>query len=160
MRPIRSLTESEMTIVVKDVEENVGDKDAIIELIEDITLKHSREKEVLKKQLEEAENDKVSKDDVLHQKTQKINELNKELDKYSTPSDEEQLKRNLESAVTYCESSIRQLSKAMNDIFYHQKASQQLRMQPLNQFEFLLKELVDAGAKNELQFDAKKAFAP
>jgi len=160
MRGIRKLPENDMTMVVNDVEANVGDKDAIIELIEDITIKHSREKEVLQKQLEEAEGEKTGKDQVIREKQEHITKLNKELDKYSTPSDEEQLKQNLESAVTNCELSIRQLGKAMNDISYHVDGSKQLRMQPLNQFEFLLRELVDAGVKNQLHFDANKAFAP
>lgn len=160
MRGIRKLPENEMTIVVDDIEANVGDKDAIIELIEDITIKHSREKETLQKQLENAEGEQTGKDDVIRKKQEHITKLNKELDKYSTPGDEEQLKQNLESAVTNCETSIRLLGKAMNDIFYHADGSEQLRIQPLNQFEFLLRELVDAGVKNQLQFDAKKAFAP
>jgi len=168
MRQLRKLPEKELTIVVNEVEANVGDKDAILGLIEDMSIKHAKEKESLQQQVEQSQSQNEANERFLQAKEQKINDLEKVVSKSLTPDEEKQrhssieaeLKSELESAVASCAINMDRLNVVMEKVFMYDKGTEELRSQPLNQYDYLLRHMVDVGIQNQLKFDAKNIFAP
>ncbi len=70
LRKLRQLDTEDQKVIIGEIETNISDKESIIELIEDMSVKHAKEKAELK-----AENN--AKDKIVAQKTAKINEQDK-----------------------------------------------------------------------------------
>ncbi len=78
-RKLRQLPEDDVTAVVNDVEINLGDKDSILDLIDGLSAKHSKEKESLRSELEESKKDLEAARKVTEGKNSKISKLEEEI---------------------------------------------------------------------------------
>lgn len=79
LRQLRKLDEADQTIIIGEIEANAGDKDAIVELIEDMSVKHAKQKESLEKKVKELEKEAKAKDAVIRQKQDTIDAKNDEI---------------------------------------------------------------------------------
>jgi len=152
-----------------------NDKDKVLEIIDDLSSRHVREKEKLTKEkesLQEQIDSARAKDGAnqrfLQAKEDKINDLERVVSKSLTPDEEKQrhqqteadLKKELESVVTSCALSIDRLNVIIEKVFMYDKGTEELRSQPGSQYEYLMRHLVNTSLDNQLYFDAKNIFAP
>lgn len=152
-----------------------NDKDKVLEIIDDLSSKHVKEKEKLteeKQALQLQVDDAQAKDEAnqrfLESKEQKINELEKVVSKSLTPDEEKQrhnqtekdLKNELECVVAACALDIDRLNMIIEKIFMYDKGTEELRSQPGNQYEYLMGHLVNTSLDNQLYFDVKSMFEP
>ncbi len=79
LRKLRRLDMNEQQVIIGEIETNVGDKESIIELIEDMSVKHKKEKEALEKQIADEKAERQATDKVIGNKNKKIDELEKQL---------------------------------------------------------------------------------
>lgn len=79
LRKLRKLDVEQQKVIVGEVEANFGDKDAIVELIEGITVKHAKENAVKDKEIAELKADAEVKEKILADKNKKIDELDSQL---------------------------------------------------------------------------------
>ena len=79
LRQLRKLDESDQAGIVGEIEANAGDKESIIELIEDMSVKHAKQKESLEKKVKELEKEAKAKDAVIRQKQDTIDAKNDEI---------------------------------------------------------------------------------
>ncbi len=86
LRKLRQLDDADQRIVIGELEANAGDKDAIIEIIEDMSVKHRQEKAALQKQIDDEKAERQASDKVIAGKDKKINELSKILAKEENAS--------------------------------------------------------------------------
>lgn len=75
MRKLRQLPDDDRDTVIQEVDLNVGDKEAIVDLIDDMAAKHHREKSTLEKQLADSVADGEAKERLNADKNSKIDEL-------------------------------------------------------------------------------------
>lgn len=175
MRPIRQLPENEFNAVVNEIESSVGDKEAIIELIEGITIKHVKEREKIAEEKQDlqqqvqAAQDKVDANErLLEVKGQRIHELEKVVDKCLTPDEqrkhqldqEQALKNQLEQVEAECALAIDRLDLIIGQIYNHPKCSDDLEQMPSKLYEYLLKHLVNVADQYQIQFDANQILSP
>jgi len=168
MLQLRKLPEKELTIVVNEVEANVGDKDAILGLIEDISIKHAKEKESLQQQVEQAQSKNEANEKFLQTKEQKINDLEKVVNKCMTADEErkhkldqeQQLKNELSFIEAECSIAIEKLDLAIGKIYNQSKCSEELEQMPSKLYEFLLKRLVNVADEYGMQYDAHQILSP
>lgn len=175
MRPIRTLPENEFKAVVSEIEAHIGNKDAIIDLIEDINVKHFKEKEqlvkaneTLQQKLEDNQAKSAATERYLQTKEQKINELEKVVNKCLTPDEarkhqldqEQQLKKELGYIEAECALAIDKLDLAIGKIFDYDKRSEELDQMPNKLYEYLLKHLVNVADQYQLRFDAQQILSP
>lgn len=106
---LRKLDPSDQSVIIKELEVAIGDKEAIVELIEDMSVKHSKEKEALQQQLADEQAERKATDRVIADKDKKINELSKTLAREAAASPYDQ-------AVTYAE-EVAKLEVAMLAVF-------------------------------------------
>ncbi len=76
---LRKLDPSDQNVIINELEANIGDKEAIVELIENMSAKHVKDKEELQKKIEEERAERKASDAVAKKHTLKINELEKQL---------------------------------------------------------------------------------
>ncbi len=86
LRKLRQLDVADQKVVIGELEANAGDKDAIIEIIEDMSVKHRQEKAALQKQIDDEKAERQASDKVIAGKDKKINELSKILAKEENAS--------------------------------------------------------------------------
>ncbi len=86
LRKLRQLPDSDREVVINDVAVNAGDKETIVELIDDLTAKHAADKAELEKQLADEKAERQATDKVIANKDKKINELSKQLAREETAS--------------------------------------------------------------------------
>lgn len=79
LRQLRKLDETDQTVIIGEIEANAGDKESIIELIEDMSVKHAKQKESLEKKVKELEKEAKAKDAVIRQKQDTIDAKNDEI---------------------------------------------------------------------------------
>lgn len=79
LRQLRKLDETDQTVIIGEIEANAGDKESIIELIEDMSVKHAKQKESLEKKVKELEKEAKAKDAVIRQKQDTIDAKNNEI---------------------------------------------------------------------------------
>jgi len=152
-----------------------NDKDKVLEIIDDLSSKHVKEKEKLneekadlQKQLDEAQDNKEANDRFLETKEQKINELEKVVNKCLTPDeqrqhhlDQEQVLQNELSLIEMeCTLAIDKLDLAIGKIYNHPKCSEELEQMPLKMYEYLLKHLVSVADEHGMLFDANQILDP
>ncbi len=83
---LRKLDPSDQSVIINELEANIGDKDAIVELIENMSVKHRQEKEALQAQIKDEKAERQATDKVIAGKDKKINELSKALAKEENAS--------------------------------------------------------------------------
>jgi len=91
MRQYRRLPEDQKTALIEVAK--TGDKEAFVDLAEEIIAKHAREKEELSKRLDETNADYEAQSEVMAKKTQELDSTKQELEKHrkriqtATPDD-------------------------------------------------------------------------
>lgn len=80
LRQLKSLPDESVKAIVDGAEIKVANKDEAIELIEEMAVKHRKEKQTLQKEVATLSQEKQSTDRLLADKDKKINELSKQLD--------------------------------------------------------------------------------
>lgn len=75
LRKLRQLPDADRDVVIQEVNLNTGDKEAIVDLIDDMASKHAAEKASLEKQLADALADGEAKDRINADKNDKLDEL-------------------------------------------------------------------------------------
>lgn len=93
LRKLRKLDPSDQNVIIGELEASIGDKDAIVELIENMSAKHVKDKEALQAKIDEEKAEREASDKVIAKKNDKIDELEKALAKEenATPYDRAQL---------------------------------------------------------------------
>lgn len=79
LRRLRQLPADERTVVLERIEVDVGDKEAIVELIEEQAAKHAREKAALEQRAEELAGELEAARRLTQEKDEKLNELSTKL---------------------------------------------------------------------------------
>lgn len=79
-RKLRQLPEEDRSIIVNEIEVNLGDKDSILSLIDDLSIKHSKEKESLEKEVINLKAKEETNERLFADKNKKIDELDHQLD--------------------------------------------------------------------------------
>ena len=79
LRKLRRLDASDQQIVIGEIEVAAGDKEAIIDLITDMSAKHAKDKAALEKRLNDQEADAKAAERILRDKDRKIAELQKQV---------------------------------------------------------------------------------
>ena len=79
LRKLRKLDAADQKVIVGELEAAVGDKEAIIDLITEMSAKHSKDKEALQKRLDDQDADAKAAERILRDKDKKIAELQKQV---------------------------------------------------------------------------------
>lgn len=152
-----------------------NDKDKVLEIIDDLSSKHAKEKEKLTEEKQalqqqvKSTQDKVDANErLLEVKGQKIHELEKVVDKCLTPDEqrkhqldqEQTLKNQLEQVEAECALAIDRLDLIIGQIYGNEKCSDELEQMPSKLYEYLLKHLVNVADQYQLQFDAYQILSP
>lgn len=122
MRQFRKLPEDQKTALIEVAK--TGDKESFVDLAEEIISKHAKEKEQLIKERDDAQADKAAVDQVLADKSSKIDELEKQVSRKRLehlPPDEEsqQLREEANNLLFDAEASIRQLVQPLDQVMNH-----------------------------------------
>ncbi|MGH1463325.1 MAG: hypothetical protein ACRBB6_14975 [Neptuniibacter sp.] len=125
MRKLRKLPEEDRTAIVQGEYIQVGDKEEVISLIEDMAAKHSREKEDLEQKLQRATSEREADKRLLADKDQKINEQARELRRDFSPDEEKQRLQELDSQQKLklkekefaCIAAINEFSQVVDEVF-------------------------------------------
>ncbi|MGH8469372.1 MAG: hypothetical protein ACREVY_10455 [Gammaproteobacteria bacterium] len=89
LRKLRRFPEDDRAVILGEVEVNVGDRDAIVSLIDDLAAKHAREKESLEKRNAGLQADLDSSRERVAEKNNEIEELEEQIDhRDRSPADE------------------------------------------------------------------------
>lgn len=89
LRKLRKLPEEDQAIIINGEAVQAGDKDAVVELLEDVIAKHAKERAKHEKQHADAEADKQALEQLVKAKDEKINSLDKKLHKLTNPTQDE-----------------------------------------------------------------------
>tara|TARA_R110000796_G_scaffold74659_1_gene167901 strand:+ start:6058 stop:7011 length:954 start_codon:yes stop_codon:yes gene_type:complete len=79
LRKLRQLPDEERELIIQGEAVQVGDKDALVELIEDMAVRHAKEKEALSQQAEESRQELEASRRVTQDKSNRIAELEEQL---------------------------------------------------------------------------------
>lgn len=79
LRKLRQINEDDREVIINGEAVQAGDKDSLIELIEDMSVKHSKAKSKLENQVKDLTAEAKAKDRVIQQKQQTIDDKNNEL---------------------------------------------------------------------------------
>ena len=79
LRKLRKLPEEDRQVIINGEAVQAEDKDSLIELIEDMSVKHAKQKESLEKKVKELEKEAKAKDAVIRQKQDTIDAKNDEI---------------------------------------------------------------------------------
>ena len=79
LRRLRKLDAADQMVIVGELEAAVGDKEAIIDLITEMSAKHAKDKDALAKQLEDQQAEAKASSRILQDKDKKIAELQKQI---------------------------------------------------------------------------------
>ena len=79
LRKLRNLPEEDRQVIINGEAVQAEDKDSLIELIEDMSVKHAKQKESLEKKVKELEKEAKAKDAVIRQKQDTIDAKNDEI---------------------------------------------------------------------------------
>lgn len=90
LRRLRKLDTADQQVIVGELEAAVGDKEAIIDLITEMSAKHAKDKDALEKQLEDQQAEAKASARILQDKDKKIAELQKQIIKQENRSIDEQ----------------------------------------------------------------------
>ncbi|MEW8144057.1 MAG: hypothetical protein AB2776_21980, partial [Candidatus Thiodiazotropha endolucinida] len=147
LRRLRKLSEEDQQIIIGEVEANVGDKEAILTLIDDLAIKHNKEKEVLEKKVEDRSRDLEQSRRRVQELTDEKYSLQDELDNRAhLPMDEkvDDLSRRLERSTSQVNAQILGLRVSVQEVYRLEGAPGQLRdacAQAVNRIYTTLEEL-------------------
>jgi len=85
MRRLRQIPDSERIAIIEGKQIEVGDKEEVVELIEEMAAKHAREKQELTDKVKHLESERQVDQRLLEDKEKKLNELERELRRDLTP---------------------------------------------------------------------------
>ncbi|QQC83018.1 hypothetical protein I9054_012315 [Acinetobacter bereziniae] len=85
LRKLRKLDEADRAVIINGESVKAEDRESLIDLIEEMSAKHSKDKEQLNKQVEELTADIAAKDQVLKSKNEKLDKMDHELTKLKSP---------------------------------------------------------------------------
>ncbi|WP_156473653.1 hypothetical protein [Neptuniibacter marinus] len=125
MRKLRKLSGEDRTAIIQGECIQVGDKEEVISLIEDMASKHAREKEELEQQLQRTNSEREADKRLLADKDQKINEQARELRRDFSPDEEKQRLQELDSQQKLklkekefaCIAAINEFSQVVDEVF-------------------------------------------
>lgn len=95
LRKLRKLDEADRAVIINGESVKAEDRESLIDLIEEMSAKHSKDKEQLSKQVEDLTADIAAKDQVLKSKNEKLDKMDHELTKLKSPPE---IKKREESA--------------------------------------------------------------
>ncbi len=151
LRKLRQLDSTDQKVIISEIEVNTGDKESIIELIEDMSVKHNKAKEELEKQLAEQKEQTDIQKRLVAQKEKKINDLDKEIvrqEKMTVPEQEAQALNILNGSFNLCRGAILDIGvKVTNALEFDSPAAQQ---SCLGSLLILRNEIDRIFAENEL----------
>lgn len=84
LRKLRKLDPSDQNVIIGELEASIGDKDAIVELIENMSAKHVKDKAELQEKLDEQTAERQADSKVIEAKNAKIDELERQIIKQET----------------------------------------------------------------------------
>lgn len=87
LRKLRKLNDAEREIVINGEAVKTEDRESLIDLIEEMSAKHSRDKETLNKQVKDLTADNEAKDLIIKNKNEKVTKLDVELTKLNSPAE-------------------------------------------------------------------------
>lgn len=85
MRRLRQIPEEDRVAIINGEQIEVGDKEEVVELIEEMAAKHAREKKELSDKVEHLKSERQVDQRMLEDKERKLNELERELRRDLTP---------------------------------------------------------------------------
>jgi hypothetical protein len=87
LRKLRKLDDADREVIINGEAVKAEDRESLIDLIEEMSSKHSRDKEVLNKKVSDLTNDNAAKDQVIQKKDQKLNQLDETVAKLNSPAE-------------------------------------------------------------------------
>lgn len=92
LRKLRKLPDEERELLINGEAVKAGDKEALVELIDEMATKHAREKEALEKKVKDLDGDLVATRRVVEDKNQKITALETEVHRRASMTPDERSK--------------------------------------------------------------------
>ncbi|MFH0343837.1 MAG: hypothetical protein ACHBNF_17340 [Chromatiales bacterium] len=129
LRKLRRLPEDERAVVLGQIKVNVGDRDAIVSLIDDLAAKHAREKESLQKRNAGLQADLDSSRERVAEKNSEIEKLKEQIDRRGrSPIDEraQDLAKRIEGEILGVLGAICGLDAAISQVMEWKDAPQQI----------------------------------
>jgi len=165
---LKALPADDLASVISEVQENIGDEQAIVKLVESTIIKHSKEKEALQKQLEETKANNKSKDEYAETLNARINKLDKIVGKNLSPDEkkehhqkqEKMLMDELTGKEIALTSAINEMSLAIGKVYNFPKCSEELEQMPHKLYERSLKGVVKIADEHGIMFDAGQILGP
>lgn len=98
LRKLRQLDAADQKVVIGEIEVAAGDKEAIIDLITDMTAKHSKEREELQAKLEDQRGEAAASERIIEERNKRIDKLEKQLHKQQHRTMEEKRQQRMSDA--------------------------------------------------------------
>ena len=98
LRKLRQLDAADQKVVIGEIEVAAGDKEAIIDLITDMTAKHSKEREELQAKLEDQRGEAAASERIIEERNKRIDKLEKQLHKQQHRTMEEKRQQQMTDA--------------------------------------------------------------
>lgn len=130
LRKLRQLPEGERELIIQGEAVQVEDKEALVELIEEMAARHGKEKEALKQQAEDSRQELEASRRVTQDKSNRIAELEEQLHRrqHLTPDQRVgELSQRLEAACLRARSALLEPRSAMVEILDWEEAPRELR---------------------------------
>ncbi|GGX96688.1 hypothetical protein GCM10007160_25390 [Litchfieldella qijiaojingensis] len=130
LRKLRQLPDEERELIIQGEAVKIEDKDALVELIEDMAARHAKEKDALKSQAEESRQELEASRRVTQDKSNKIAELEEQLHRrqHLTPDQRvQELSDRLEAEGFKARSLLLPLRAVMVEILDWEEAPRELR---------------------------------
>lgn len=90
LRKLRQLNTADQTVVIGEIEAAVGDKEAIVDLIDTMSAKHAKEREQLQQQIDDNAAEAKASSRIIADKTKKITDLETQIVKQENRTLDEQ----------------------------------------------------------------------
>jgi len=130
LRKLRQLPEEERQLIIQGEAVQIEDKEALVELIEDMAARHAKEKEELKQQAEDSRQELEASRRVTQDKSNRIAELEEQLHRrqHLTPDQRVgELSQRLEATCLRARSALLEPRSAMVEILDWEEAPRELR---------------------------------
>lgn len=85
LRKLRKLDSADREIIINGESVKTEDRESLIDLIEEMSAKHSKDKEALTKKVSDLNSDVEAKDQIIKSKDEKLNQMDTELTKLKSP---------------------------------------------------------------------------
>lgn len=130
LRKLRKLPDEERELIINGEAVKAGDKDTLVELIDEMAAKHAREKEALEKQTKDLEGDLEATRRVVEGKNERITELETEAHKRDTMTPDEReadLRERLRIVIEATSAQLLEPRSVIKEIFDWDEAPDSLR---------------------------------